>query len=97
MRQEAGGAAQADAALEAGRAHGDGPTPPLLAERVGHGYARLVEEDLGEAGLAVELRDGTHGDALGVEGNEDEREAAMALGFRVGAEDAEHPVRERAA
>src|SRR5207253_11487950 len=96
-RDEAGGAAQADAALEARRTHGDGPTAPLLAEGVGHRYPCLLQEDLREAGLAVELRDGAHRDALRVEGHEDEREAAMALGLRIGAEDPEHPVGERAA
>ena len=51
--------------------HGDGPPLPSSPSTSAVGHEYVVEEDLGEAVVAVEPRDGTHGDALGVEGDEE--------------------------
>ena len=68
-----------------------------LAEHLVLGDLDVVEEDLGEAGLAVDLGDRAHGDAGRVHGDEEVGQAAVALGLGVGAEDAEAPVGEGAA
>ena len=60
---EPAGGAQRQAALVAGGAHRDPPAVAGRAEHVGVGHEDVVEEDLGEAGLAVELGDRPHGDA----------------------------------
>ena len=61
-------------------------TPPSTCV-VGHEH--VVEEDLGEALVAVEAADAAHGDALGVERHEEVGQAAVALGVGIGAEQAE--------
>ena len=61
------------------------------------GTSTLVEEDLGEPGLAVDLGNRTHRDAGRVHGDEEVGQAAMAFRLGIGAEDAEAPLGERAA
>ncbi len=90
-------AAQREPALGPRRRHGDRPARADLAEHLVLGHLHLVEEDLGESGLAVDLGDGPHRDAGRVHGDEKVGQAAMALRFGVGAEDPEAPVGERAA
>ncbi len=92
----AGGAAQRESALGAGGGHGDRPARTHLAQHLVLGDLDVVEEDLGETGLAVDLGDGTHGDAGRVHGDQEIGQPAMALGVGVGAEDAEAPVGEGA-
>ncbi len=46
----------------------------------------------GEAGLAVELGDGPHGDARRFQRQQDEGEAVVALRIRIAAEQPEQPV-----
>ncbi len=58
------GAAQADPPFETGRRHGDLPAVVDLAERVVDGHLDVIEENLGKAGLPVELGDRPHRDAL---------------------------------
>ena len=92
----AGRGAQGEAALAAGGGHGHRPAGAHLAEHLVVGHLDVVEEDLGEPGLAVDLGDGAHGDAGRVHGDEEVGQAAVALGLGVGAEDAEAPVGEGA-
>src|SRR5580704_10272663 len=92
-----GRTAQRESAFGAGGGHGDGPAAADLAEHLVLGDLDVVEEDLGETGLAIELRDRAHGDAGRVHGDEEVRQATVALGIGVGAEDAEAPFGERAA
>ena len=70
------------------------PRPPRRAP--GLGDLDVVEEDLGEAGLPVDLGDGAHGHAGRVHGDEEVGQPAVALGLGVGPEDAEAPLGERA-
>ena len=60
-----------------------------------NGHARILEEDLGEAGFAVDLADAADPHARVAQRHEDEAQAAMTLGAGIGAEDAEGPVSER--
>ena len=92
----AGRAAQGEAALGAGRGHGNRPAGADLAQHLVLGHLDVVEEDLGEARLAVDLGDGPHGDAGRVHGDEEVGQPAVALGLGVGAEDAEAPFGEGA-
>ena len=89
-------AAQREPAFGAGGGHGDRPAGADLAQHLVLGDLDVVEEDLGEAGLAVDLGDGAHGDAGRVHGDEEVGQAAVALGLGVGAEDAEAPFGEGA-
>ena len=57
----------------------------------------IVEEDLGEARVAIKLRNGSHGDARCIERHKDERESFVARGLRIGAENSEAPVGPRCA
>ena len=93
---ETGRAAQADPPLEAGCRHGDLPAPVDGAEGVVDTHPGVGEEHLGETGLAVELGDGADRDPGRVERHQDEREPTVALGRRIGPEDAEKPVGEGA-
>ena len=51
----------------------------------------VLEEDLGEAGLAVELGDRADRDAVGVEGEEEVGQPVVPLRLGVGAEQPERP------
>ena len=57
----AGRAAQAEPPLGAGRGHGHVPSLAHPAEHLVVGDEHVLEEDLGEPGLAVDLGDGPHG------------------------------------
>ena len=67
------------------------------AEHVAVGDEDVVEEDLGEAVVAVEPGHRAHGDAGGAERDEEVGHALVALGGGIGAEEAEEVVAERAA
>src|ERR1700722_2946810 len=95
--KKATGASQRETALGARRRHRDLPSLVPPAEDVAIGDEDVVEEDLGEAGIAVESRDRADGDAGGAEGDEEVGEAAVTLALRIGPEEAEDPVAERAA
>ena len=93
----AGRRTQREAALGPGGGHGDRPAGADLAEHLVLGHLHVVEEDLGETGLAVDLGDRAHRHAGRVHGDEEVGQPAVALGLGVGAEDAEAPVGEGAA
>ncbi len=55
----------------------------------------VIEEDFAEAGVAAELRDRSHGDAVGLQVEHEVRQSAVALGIRIGAEQPEGALSER--
>ncbi|MCY1222161.1 hypothetical protein D9M72_342420 [compost metagenome] len=90
---EAGGRTQHQAALEAGSGHGHLPAGAFRSQAVFHRHAHVVEEDLGETGLAVELADRAHGDARRIERHQHEGQPVVSRRGRIGAEQPEQPVR----
>ena len=93
-RHEPAGAAQTEASFGAGGSHRDGPPLTDTTEHVFGAHPGVVEEEFGEARLAVEAADRPpfHPRRLG--GHEEIGESLVALGLRVGAHDAEDPVGE---
>ena len=93
----AGGAAQAEAALGARGGHGHVPPFAHVAEDEVVGHEDVLEEQFGEAGLAVDLGDRPHGHPGGGHVDQEVGEPAVALGVGVGAEQPEAPLGEGAA
>ena len=94
----AGRRTKREAALGTGGGHRhEGPAGADLAEHLVLGHLHIIGEDLGEACLAVDLGNGAHRHARRIHRNEEVGQAAVALGFGVGAEDAGAPVGEGAA
>jgi len=70
------------------------PSPP---SRLAAGVRGVLQEDLGEARLAVDLRDRPDAHARRLQREQDQRQAAVPFRGRVGAEEAERPVGEHGA
>ncbi|MNH33003.1 hypothetical protein D3C79_934840 [compost metagenome] len=68
------------------------PAHALTAQGVLHRHLDVIEEDFGKTRQAIELRDRPYTDTGGVERQQDEGQAMVALGVGVGAKDAEHPI-----
>ena len=90
--QEASGGPQVQAPLARRGGHGHVPALALGAQQVGLVHPAPVEEQLGERRLAVQPAHRAAVQALGVRRNQQVRQAAVALGRRVGPHDAEQPV-----
>ncbi|MCY1409471.1 hypothetical protein D9M71_248220 [compost metagenome] len=71
---------------------GAGPALVLFADEVLYRHTDVVEEHLVDFMLAVEGDDRPHGDARGLHVDQQEGNAALLLGLRIGAHQAEDPV-----
>ena len=89
---EACRASQHQPALEACGGHGDLPALAFIAEAVIDRHARILEENLREARLAMNLADPPYAHARMAQRHEDEAQSLVALGGSLGAKDAEAPV-----
>ncbi|MNE18700.1 hypothetical protein D3C80_1117500 [compost metagenome] len=79
-------------ALVAEQVLGAGPALVLLADQVGHRHPHVVEEHLVDFVLAVQGDDRPHADAGAGHVDQQEGDAALLLGLRVGAHQAEDHV-----
>ena len=86
---EAAGAAQRQTPFRSGRGHGHLPAPVHLPEHGAVRHQGVLQEDLGEALVAVEAAEAPHRHPLGRQGDQEVGEALVAPGRRVGAEESE--------
>src|SRR5262249_62049765 len=76
--------------------HGEAPALVPGAEDAPIGQESVLEEDRGEALVAVEPLDGPNRHPLGVQVDQEVRQASVPLRLGITTEQAEHPVAERA-